>query len=127
MKICIIGAGWFGCYLGLKLQENNHKVKVFEKKNDIFLNSSGNNQNRLHLGFHYPRSHKTIDISKNGFKKFKKEFSFLTKKIKDNIYSISSSKNSKINFDKYCSLLKNSNLKFKKISQKVILLKASKI
>lgn len=117
MRICIIGAGWFGCYLGLKLSEKKHQIKIFEKKNDVFLNSSGNNQNRLHLGFHYPRSNKTIDISKNGFKKFKKEFSFLTKKIKKNIYSISSSKNSKINFNKYCSILKNSNLKFEKIDQ----------
>lgn len=121
MKICIIGAGWFGCYLGLKLSQEKHQIKIFEKNKDIFSNSSGNNQNRLHLGFHYPRSHNTISISKKGFKEFKKEFSFLTKKIKNNIYSISSNKNSKINFKKYCSILKNSKLKFKKIDQENII------
>ncbi len=118
MKICIIGAGWFGCYLGLKLREEGHQVKIFEKTNDVFSNSSGNNQNRLHLGFHYPRSQKTINISKKGFKEFKKEFSFLTKKVKNNIYAISTSKSSKVNFKKYFSILKNSKLKFKKIDLK---------
>lgn len=121
MKICIIGAGWFGCYLGLKLSEEKHQVKIFEKNKDIFSNSSGNNQNRLHLGFHYPRSYDTINISKKGFKEFKKEFSFLTKKIKNNIYSISSSKKSKISFKKYCSVLKKSKLKFKKVEQENII------
>ena len=112
MKICIIGTGWFGCYLGLKLSQKKHQIKIFEKNKDIFSNSSGNNQNRLHLGFHYPRSQNTINVSKKGFKRFKEEFGFLTKKIKNNIYSISSSKKSKINFKKYCSVLKSSKLKF---------------
>ena len=118
MKIAVIGAGWFGCYIGLKLSEKKNHVKIFEKGKDIFLNSSGNNQNRLHLGFHYPRSKQTIDVSKKGFKNFKNEFNFLTKKIKHNIYSIAKKKNSKISFNKYCTILKKSNLKFKKINKK---------
>ena len=118
MKICIIGAGWFGCYIGLKLNESGHQVTIYEKEKDIFLNSSGNNQNRLHLGFHYPRSKKTINISKKGFKIFTKNLNFLTKKIDQNIYSISSDKKSKISFKNYCNILNKSKLKFKILNKK---------
>lgn len=117
MKVCVIGAGWFGCHIAKKLIDDGFDVQVFEKENDIFKNASGNNQNRLHQGFHYPRSKKTIQISKEGFKLFKKEYNFLIKKIKNNIYSISKSKQTKINFERYCKILKKSNLSFQKLDQ----------
>ena len=116
MKICVIGAGWYGCHIALKLIEDGHEVKIFEKKNKIFSDASGNNQNRLHQGFHYPRSAETILSSRNGFKKFKDYYKFLTKTVNNNIYSISKSKQTKLNFKKYCKILKNFNLKFKKLS-----------
>lgn len=56
MNIAIIGAGWFGCLIADELLKRNYKVRIFERENEIFNNASGNNQNRLHLGFHYPRS-----------------------------------------------------------------------
>lgn len=126
MNICIIGAGWFGCHIACKLIEDGHKVKIFEKESAIFFNASGNNQNRLHLGFHYPRSKKTQVFSKKGFLKFKKEYGFLTKKFDNNIYSISKSKNTKMNFDRYLRVFKNLNLKFKKIDNKNDFLKKFK-
>ena len=64
MKICVIGAGWFGCHIATKLIDEGHSVKIFEKNKKIFSNASGNNQNRLHQGFHYPRSRKTINLSR---------------------------------------------------------------
>jgi hypothetical protein len=118
MKICIIGAGWFGCHIAYKLIKEGHDIKIFEKEKKIFLNASGNNQNRLHRGFHYPRCEKTIKISKEGFIQFKKEYGFLTKKIKNNIYSIAKSNVSKLNFNTYCSVLKKSKLKYKKLGNK---------
>lgn len=117
MRICVIGAGWFGCHIAKKLLEEGYKVQLFEKENSIFKSASGNNQNRLHQGFHYPRSKKTIQISKEGFEIFKKEYKFLTKKNKNNIYSISNSTKSKVNFDKYCKILNKFNLKFKKLDE----------
>ena len=123
MKICVVGAGWFGCHIAKKLIDDGHDVKIFEKENDIFKNASGNNQNRLHQGFHYPRSKKTIQISKEGFNLFKTEYSFLTKKIKNNIYSISNSKKTKINFAHYCKILKKFNLIFKKLNGKNLVIK----
>lgn len=118
MNICIIGAGWFGCYIGHELIKKNYSVDIYEKKNDIFLNASGNNQNRLHLGFHYPRSSVTRKLSKAGFALFKKKFSNFSKKISNNLYAISSMPSSKIDFKKYLSIMNSSKLKFKKIDLK---------
>lgn len=123
MNICIIGAGWFGCHIALNLIKEGHNVKIFEKNSKIFSNASGNNQNRLHQGFHYPRSKKTIEFSKKGFLKFKKEYGFLTKKISNNIYSISKSKKSKMNFQNYCLKIKKSKLRFKIINFDSLILK----
>ena len=116
MKIAIIGAGWFGCHISSKLLDEGHDIKIYEKEKKIFNNASGNNQNRLHQGFHYPRSKETIKLSNSSFFRFKKEYSFLTTKIKNNIYSISNSKNSKVDFKEYCKILKGSKLKFKKLN-----------
>jgi len=118
MKICIIGAGWFGCHIAYKLMKEGHDIRIFEKEKKIFLNASGNNQNRLHRGFHYPRSEKTIKISKEGFTKFKKEYGFLTREIENNIYSIADSNESKLNFKTYCSVLRKSKLKYKKLNSR---------
>jgi len=116
MKICIIGAGWFGCYIGHELTKRNYSVDIHEKDNDIFLNASGNNQNRLHLGFHYPRSSSTRRLSISGFKIFKNKFANFSKKINNNFYAVSNTPSSKINFKNYLSIIRSSNLKFKKIS-----------
>ena len=55
-------------YLELQIQKNNIK---WESKSEI-IRASGNNQNRLHLGYHYPRSYVTREQSRNCFDKFKK-------------------------------------------------------
>ena len=31
-KIAIIGAGWFGCYIGYDLIKSGYEVKIFEKE-----------------------------------------------------------------------------------------------
>ena len=65
MKIAIVGAGFFGLTLGLILSKK-HKVEIFEKKKSIMHGASSANQFRFHLGYHYPRSQKTIiEINKS--------------------------------------------------------------
>jgi hypothetical protein len=115
MRICILGAGWFGCFISYELIKKGYSVDLYEKEKDIFQNASGNNQNRLHLGFHYPRSYLTIKLSIDGYRIFKKKLKLFSKKIKNNFYAISCCKENKINFKKYCSILKLSKLKFKNI------------
>ena len=55
MKIAIIGAGFFGSTIALKLSEQ-HTVHLYEKENNILNGASKVNQFRFHMGFHYPRS-----------------------------------------------------------------------
>lgn len=118
MKIAIIGAGWFGCHIAYELIKRKYDVKVFEKEKDIFKNGSGNNTNRLHLGYHYPRSFKTRQMSKEGYKKFILNYPKFTNAIKYNIYSVASGKSNLMNSRKYEHALKKSKLKFNKINSK---------
>ena len=76
--ITIIGAGWYGCYIGLKLKQHGVKFEILEKQSDIFLGSSGFNQNRLHQGYHYPRDYATRKTSLEGFDKFNSKFPLST-------------------------------------------------
>lgn len=113
MKIAIIGSGFFGATLGLYLSKKN-KVTIYEKEKNILNGASSANQFRFHLGYHYPRSKKTIsEINKskklftsfNGFKVFQKTI---------NYYLIA--KESKTNFTKYKLFLKKNRLYNKSIN-----------
>ena len=118
MKIAIIGAGWFGCHLASELKNDGHSILLFEKEKDIFAGASGNNQNRLHLGYHYPRSYITREQSKKGFKLFKKNYPNFSNKIKKNLYGISNTKENILDFPTYLQILKSSNLPFEELDQK---------
>ena len=75
-SICILGGGFYGCYIAKKIKENfkNVKIEIFEKKDEIISEAGKHNQYRLHLGFHYPRSIQTIKQTQEGSKIFIKEF-----------------------------------------------------
>ena len=120
IKIAIIGAGWFGCHIGFQLKQNRFDVKIFEKENDIFKNASGNNTNRLHLGFHYPRSFLTRKMSYEGYKKFIKQYPSLTRPLKNNIYAIAKSKFNKMSPSLYKNSMVKSNLKFSNLDKEKI-------
>ena len=113
IKIAIIGAGWFGCHIGYKLKQKNFNIKIFEKDKDIFNNASGNNTNRLHLGFHYPRCFKTREMSHTGYQKFIKEYPNLSKNLKENIYAIAKDKANKTTQYNFRNSMIKSKLKFK--------------
>ena len=88
-NLVIIGGGWYGCHLALSLKKKGFKIKLFEKNNEIFSEASLYNQNRLHLGFHYPRSYKTRIQSKNGFDKFLLNYPEFIKNLDLSIYAVS--------------------------------------
>ena len=73
-NIIVIGCGIFGAEIALKASSKGLSVKVFEANEDILLGASMNNQNRLHLGFHYPRDIETGIQSIRGFDLFKKKY-----------------------------------------------------
>ena len=69
-KIKIIGAGIFGCVIGYELQRAGYNVTIIEQDNDIMQRASMANHNRLHLGYHYPRSKETAEQSLDGLVSF---------------------------------------------------------
>ena len=113
MKFCIIGAGFFGLSIAIKIKEKypRSQVTVFEKEKDILMGASGKNQFRCHLGYHYPRSEQTIKECKTSFREFNKYFSGCYIK-SENYYAIAK-KNSLTDFEKYLQILKKNRLSFK--------------
>jgi D-amino-acid oxidase len=113
-KIAIIGAGIFGCTLALILNKK-FEVHLFEKKNDILNEASKMNQFRFHLGFHYPRSLKTINEVQNYHKDFLKFYGKDIYGKTKNYYSVAKH-NSKTSFKKYIKVLKKNKLYYKIIN-----------
>lgn len=101
--ILIIGAGWYGCHMASILKEKGYNIIIIDKQNDMFKGSSYSNQNRLHLGYHYPRSKETIDECKDGYINFMDRYKQLMEDIPQNMYFIDNS-NSLVSYDKYISL-----------------------
>ena len=113
MKVAIVGSGFFGITLGLFLSKK-HKVDIFEKEKTILKGASAANQFRFHLGYHYPRSQKTvkeINKSKNLFITFNGNRIFQKT---SNYYLIANK--SKVSFKKYKQFLDKNNLYNKKVN-----------
>jgi hypothetical protein len=87
MNIAIIGGGWVGCHLAYKFMDK-HQITLYEKNENLFNETSYNNQNRLHLGFHYSRNSKTRNLCKNTFSRFIDDYEILTKEVPNNLYCI---------------------------------------
>ncbi len=66
----VIGGGLFGLTTSIVLAENGIKVTVLEKNLDILKEASLVNQNRIHYGYHYPRSIETGQESIDGMEDF---------------------------------------------------------
>lgn len=73
-SVAIIGCGAFGAMAALRLAAKGAAVTIFERRDRPLLGASYNNQNRLHLGFHYPRDDETARQSIRGFERFRQEF-----------------------------------------------------
>lgn len=73
MNVIVVGAGIFGVTTAIKLS-NKFNVTLVDSKSEILDGASKCNHNRLHYGFHYPRSYKTAKQSLEGYELFKKEF-----------------------------------------------------
>lgn len=108
-NIHVMGAGWYGCHLALSLQAE-HSVRIFDPKG-AFAGASGANQNRLHLGFHYPRSAETRRQSVQGFTQFLTHYPDLSLPC-NNWYAIHRQR-SLIDLETYCAVMTSSGLTFR--------------
>tara|TARA_B100001540_G_C15814991_1_gene646673 strand:+ start:3518 stop:4579 length:1062 start_codon:yes stop_codon:yes gene_type:complete len=120
-KLAIIGGGFYGCYIAKKLKDkfkSKVEIHIFEKNKKLIQEAGKNNQYKLHLGYHYPRSSYTIKQTINGSKKFKKEFDKFIFYPKKNIYLIH--KKSKVKADKFYKIFKKHKLRIKHFDIKKI-------
>lgn len=114
MKVAIIGAGWYGCHIGMSLIQKGISVDIFEKASSSISAASKKNQNRLHLGFHYPRDSTTRNQSKEGFDWFVEHYPHLVRDVPHNFYTVAD-KNSYIDSETFEIIMKGSGLSFEKI------------
>lgn len=111
MKFAVIGAGFYGLHIATRLKALGLETKVFEKSDDILTFASGNNQFRLHLGFHYARNFRTRQQSRDGYFRFLERYGKLTEPIQDNYYLVPSG-DSLIDFPTYKLIMMSSGLDF---------------
>ena len=93
MKIVVIGGGWYGMHIYRVLKKCDKVDLLVLEKNTLFEGSSLNNQNRLHLGYHYPRSFKTRTLCMKYYKEFIKNYGSTVDDIEKNIYAIAQGSN----------------------------------
>jgi hypothetical protein len=74
-SVAVVGGGIFGATSAVELARHGFDVTLFEQKSHLFAEASGHNQNRLHLGYHYPRAPVTVRQLKNSFSSFMEEYS----------------------------------------------------
>lgn len=73
-QILIIGGGIFGLTAAIVLGEAGLQVTLVEKEKDVMLGASLVNQNRIHFGYHYPRSKATCLESLEGLQTFREYY-----------------------------------------------------
>jgi len=104
MRVCIIGAGWYGCHVARCLLKQGMYVHILDKEG-IFTGASSKNQNRLHLGYHYPRSPETVQECAAGHDKFIAEYGNCVSPFSKNYYLFH--RKSRVSLEEYRCLFKN--------------------
>lgn len=110
-KFGIIGAGWYGCHIAASFKALGFDVTVFDKEDDLLLRASGNNQFRLHQGFHYARNYRTRVQSRDGFMRFVERYPTLSDSITHNLYAVPN-RDSLIDFLTYRLIMTSSGIEF---------------
>jgi len=72
-RVLIIGGGLFGCTTAIELS-NHFDVTLIEKDSELMRNASKCNHNRIHYGYHYPRSIETAKQSLEGILLFENSY-----------------------------------------------------
>jgi len=88
LHIAVVGGGWYGCHIAAELLARGNDVRLFEQHGRLFHEASGNNQFRLHLGFHYPRHAPTRLQSRDGFSRFLAAYPTLSQEVAENFYAV---------------------------------------
>lgn len=107
VKVAIIGCGIFGSEVAIELSRSGFDVSIIEGKHEILQGASGNNLNRVHIGFHYPRDLETAKQAFRCYEEFREKYSSCINSNFLNAYLIANegSLTSPDEFLDFCSLL----------------------
>ena len=111
--IGVVGAGFYGAYMALKLADKGHKVIVFDPE-DNTQSATLHCQARLHSGMFYVRSLTDLKSCARNFTKFFKLFKPYIYTGFNSYYLIDN--DSKVSFDTYKQICKDNNLSVKEVS-----------
>jgi len=100
--VLIVGAGWYGCHAAMVLDKLGIDYDMVDKSNGFMVESSTKNQNRLHLGFHYPRAYRTRHECIHGYTEFCQAYPESTIEVPKNLYLVA--KDSLIDFQTYANI-----------------------
>jgi hypothetical protein len=117
MKIIVVGAGIFGVTIALELFKKYNDVTLVDMNDDIMQNASKVNHNRLHFGFHYPRSKVTALQSLEGYRLFHDYFNYAITSDFENYYMIE--KCSNVSSESYVGFCDDLHLEYKKQFPKI--------
>ncbi len=110
--VLVIGGGIFGLSSAIVLAENGYRVTLVEKKYDVMLGASLVNQNRIHFGYHYPRSKATAEESLQGLASFKEYFGESIYGAFDKYYAVAR-RGSHVNAEEFAAFCSNVGLDLK--------------
>lgn len=111
--IGVVGAGFYGAYIALKLADKGHRVIVFDPE-DNTQSATLHCQARLHSGMFYVRSLTDLKSCARNFTKFFKLFKPYIYTGFNSYYLID--KDSEVSFDAYKQICKDNNLSVKEVS-----------
>ncbi len=109
MKALVVGGGIFGVTTAIELAKANVDTTLIEQNQDLMLGATNVNQNRFHLGYHYPRSLATAKQCQEGIPSFKEYFDEALIDVKENYYAISKN-GSRVSFEQYIKFCEKLNL-----------------
>jgi hypothetical protein len=115
-RIAIIGGGWYGCHIASSMMALGFTVRLYEQNDRLLHEASGNNQFRLHLGFHYPRHAGTRIQSRDGFSRFIERYGGLSKAVSENIYAVPKD-TSLIDFDTYKLIMTATGIPYRSVER----------
>lgn len=116
-KVAIIGAGFYGLFIG-KCLSKKYRVDIFEEQDDVMTRASSQCQMRIHSGMMYPRNIKTAFQC---FKSFKPFMLYFKDAIVDDFKSIYAIANgSKINTEQFILAQKELGLPIRRIKNEFL-------